>query len=346
MGAAEAYARGWWTATDLTALMRIVARNPEVAAGIDGWTTRAAMAVHRLRHRLRPNRRRRSRRNIAAHYDLGNAFFAAFLDSTLTYSCGVFRDERCTLEEASHHKLDLVCRKLQLSRDDELVEIGSGWGSLALHAAAVHGCRVTTTTISGEQHAHVRMRVAEAGLGDRVRVLRVDYRDLPRVVGRRFDKVASIEMIEAVGEAFLDTYVDVCERLTKPGGRMLLQAIVIADDRYASYRKSVDVIQRYIFPGGFLPSLPDLRRRLRARTSFTVADVDDISVHYPPTLRAWRSRLLDHWEELTALGYRDSLLRLWEYYFCYSEAGFLERTVGDVQLLLTRAGAGAAERSR
>ena len=344
MGAAEAYASGWWTASDLTALIRIVARNREVAAGIDGWTTRAAMAVHRLRHRLRPNRRRGSRRNIAAHYDLGNAFFAAFLDPTLTYSCGVFRDERRTLEEASRHKLDLVCRKLQLSRGDELVEIGGGWGSLALHAATVYGCRVTTTTISGEQYAHVRARVGEAGLADRVRVLEVDYRDLPRVVGRRFDKVASIEMIEAVGEAFLDTYVDVCDRLTRPGGRMLLQAIVIADDRYTSYRRSVDVIQRYLFPGGFLPSLSDLRRRFEARTTLTVADVDDITAHYPPTLRAWRSRLLDHWEELTALGYRDSLLRLWEYYFCYSEAGFLERTVADVQLLLTKAGAGGGER--
>ncbi len=337
IGAAEAYARGWWTASDLTALLRIVARNPEAAAGIDGWTTRAATAVHRLRHRLRPNRRRRSRRNIAAHYDLGNAFFAAFLDSTLTYSCGVFRDERSPLEEASRHKLDLVCRKLQLARGDELVEIGGGWGSLALHAATVYGCRVTTTTISEEQHAHVRARIAAAGLADRVRVLKVDYRDLPREAGRRFDKVVSVEMIEAVGEAFLDAYVDVCDRLTRPGGRMLLQAIVIADERYESYRRSVDVIQRYIFPGGFLPSLSDLRRRLQARTTFTVADVDDLTAHYPPTLRAWRSRLIEHWEELTGLGYRDSLLRLWVYYFCYSEAGFLERTIGNVQLLLTKA---------
>jgi cyclopropane-fatty-acyl-phospholipid synthase len=343
IGAAEAYAHGWWTVSDLTALIRIVARNPAVAGGIDGWPTRATMAVHRLWHRLRPNRRVGSRRNIAVHYDLGNAFFAAFLDPTLTYSCAVFPSERSSLEEASRHKLELVCQKLQLAPGDDLVEIGSGWGSLALHAARAHGCRVTTTTVSRQQHAHVRARVAAAGLDDRVRVLDVDYRDLPHALGRRFDKVASIEMIEAVGESFLDAYVDVCERLTRPGGRMLLQAIVIADERYESYRRSVDVIQRYIFPGGFLPSLTDLCRRLGARTAFTLADVDDITPHYPPTLRAWRSRLRDQWDELVALGYPESLLRLWEYYFCYSEAGFLERTVGDVQLLLTKAGA-AAER--
>ena len=344
IGAAEAYARGWWTASDLTALIRIVARNPEVANGIDGWTTRAAMAAHRVRHRLRLNRRDRSRRNIAAHYDLGNSFFAAFLDPTMTYSCAVFRDERSTLEEASRRKLDLVCRKLQLAPGDEVVEIGGGWGSFALHAAAVPGCRVTTTTISDEQYAHVAGRIAAAGLGERVRAVRVDYRDLPGVVGRRFDKVVSLEMIEAVGEAFLDTYIDVCNRLTKPGGRMLLQAIVIDDGRYAAYRRSVDSMQSLVFPGGFLPSLADLRRRWQARTPFTVADVEDITAHYPPTLRAWRSRLAGRWRELIALGYPERLLRLWEYYFCYSEAGFLERTIGDVQVLLTKPGAAAPER--
>ena len=345
IGAAEAYARGWWTASDLTALIRIVARNPEAAGAIDGWTTRAAMAAHRLRHRLRPNRRRRSRRNVAAHYDLGNAFFAAFLDPTMTYSCAVFGDARSSLEEASRHKLDLVCRKLQLAPGDELLEIGGGWGSLALHAASAYGCRVTTTTISEEQYAHAGRRIAEAGLADRVRVIKVDYRDLPAAVGRRFDKVVSVEMIEAVGEAFLDAYLDVCDRLTKPGGRMLLQAIVIADERYASYRRSVDFIQRYIFPGGFLPALSDLRLRLRSRTAFAVAGADDITAHYPPTLRAWRSRLAHNWQGLVALGYPETLLRYWEYYFCYSEAGFLERTIGDVQLLLAKAGGGAGEGS-
>ena len=263
----------------------------------------------------------------------------------MTYSCAVFRDEGSALEEASRYKLDLVCRKLQLARGDELVEIGGGWGSLALHAATAYGCRVTTTTISEEQHAHVSGRIAAAGLADRVRVLKVDYRDLPRVIARRFDKVVSVEMIEAVGESFLDTHVEVCDRLTRPGGRMLLQAIVIADRRYASYRRSVDVIQRYVFPGGFLPSLSDLRRRLRARTSFAIADVDDITAHYPPTLREWRSRLAGNAKTLAALGYPEALLRLWEYYFCYSEAGFLERAIGDVQLLLTKSADGAAERT-
>ena len=339
IGAAEAYAEGWWSADDLTALIRLVVRNERAAAGLDGWLSRAAHAVHTALHRLRGNRRLQSHRNISAHYDLGNDFFAHFLDPSMTYSCAVFPSRASTLEEASTHKLDLICRRLALSPDDHLLEIGTGWGSLALHAAARYGCRVTTTTIAAEQYRHARAAVSRAGLDRRITVLDADYRDLPHVVRRRFDKLVSVEMIEAVGHRFLDRYLAVCDTLTKPGGRMLLQGIVIADDRYEDYRRSVDVIQRYIFPGGFLPCLADLRVRLARATSFRIADRQDITEHYPPTLRCWRERLAANRAKLEALGYPRRLLRLWDYYFSYCEGGFLERTIGTVQLLLNRAGA-------
>ncbi len=337
IGAAEAYAEGWWSADDLTALIRLVARNERAAAGLDGWLSRAGLAVHSVLHRLRANRRWQSRRNISAHYDLGNEFFAHFLDPSMTYSCAIFPSRASSLEEASRNKLDLICRRLDLSAADDVLEIGTGWGSLALHAASRYGCRVTTTTISAEQYRHARTAVSRAGLDGRVTVLDADYRDLPRVLRKRFDKLVSVEMIEAVGQRFMNRYLEVCDALAKPGGRMLLQAIVIADDRYEAYRRSVDVIQRHVFPGGFLPCLADLRARLGRATAFSIAARHDITEHYPRTLQCWRERLAANRERLEALGYPRRLLRLWDYYFSYCEGGFLERTVGVVQLLMNRA---------
>lgn len=336
IGAAEAYADGWWTADDLTALIRIMARNREAANRLEGWSTWMVWAAHLANFRLRTNRKSQSRRNISAHYDLGNDFFAAFLDRTMTYSCAVFPDPGSSLEDGSRHKLDLICQKLDLSPRDELLEIGTGWGSLAIHAASRYRCRVVTTTISQQQFQHATAAVRAAGLEDQVTVLTSDYRDLPALLGRRFDKVVSVEMIEAVGYEFLDRYFQVCQAMTKPGGVMLLQSIVIADALYDAYRRSVDVIQRYVFPGGFLPSAADLRRRIRERTDFRIAGIDDITDHYPRTLRLWRQCLVDNWSRLRSRGYPESLLRMWEYYFCYCEGGFLEETVGDVQLLLSR----------
>jgi cyclopropane-fatty-acyl-phospholipid synthase len=336
IGAAEAYADGWWTADELTAMIRIMARNRDAARRLEGWSTWLAWAGHLASFRLRSNRKSQSRRNISAHYDLGNDFFAAFLDRTMTYSCAVFPESGSSLEDGSRHKLDLICQKLELSPGDALLEIGTGWGSLAIHAASTYGCRVVTTTISQQQFNHATRAVRDAGLEDRVTVLTCDYRDLPTVLGRRFDKVVSVEMIEAVGYDFLDDYFQVCQTMTKPGGAMLLQSIVIADALYDAYRRSVDVIQRYIFPGGFLPSTADLRQRIANRTDFRIAHLDDITDHYPRTLRFWRQQLVQNWSSLRATGYPEELLRMWEYYFCYSEGGFLERTVGDVQLLLSR----------
>jgi len=336
IGAAEAYADGWWRSDDLTALIRVMARNRDAANQLEGWSTWIAWAAHVANLRLRNNRKPQSRRNISAHYDLGNDFFASFLDRTMTYSCAVFPDAHSSLEDGSRHKLDLICRKLDLSPADELLEIGSGWGSLAVHAASHYGCRVVTTTISREQFHHVNKAIRAAGLDGRVTVLSMDYRDLPSALTRRFDKVVSVEMIEAVGYKYLDRYFQVCEAMTKPGGAMLLQSIVIADAFYEEYRRSVDVIQRHIFPGGFLPSLGDLRGRIMDRTSFHVANLHDITDHYPKTLRLWRECLAENWSRLRARGYPESLLRMWEYYFCYCEGGFLEQTIGDVQLLLSK----------
>ena len=336
IGAAAAYADGWWASDDLTALIRIMARNRDAASRLEGWSTRLAKLGHLVSFRLRANRKTQSRRNISAHYDLGNDFFAAFLDPTMTYSCAVFPRSGSSLEEGSRHKLDLICQKLELSPQDELLEIGTGWGSLALHAASRYGCKVVTTTISKQQFNHATQAVRAAGLEGRVTVLTSDYRDLPTLLGRRFDKVVSVEMIEAVGYECLDRYFQVCQALTKPGGAMLLQSIVIADALYETYRGSVDVIQRYVFPGGFLPSTADLRWRIAERTDFRIANLDDITEHYPRTLRLWRQCLVDNWSLLRERGYPEALLRMWEYYFCYSEGGFLEETVGDVQLLLAR----------
>ncbi len=336
IGAAEAYAQGWWTADDLTTLVRIMARNRHAAEGLDGTLTRARDLFHRVVHRWRDNRRTQSQRNISAHYDLGNDFFSLFLDPTMTYSCAVFPRDGSTLQEASKHKLDVICRRLDLLPSDELLEIGTGWGSLAMHAAKHYRCRVTTTTISRAQYQYAVAAIEQAGLTDRITVLKVDYRDLPHIVQRQFDKVVSVEMLEAVGQQFLDQYFKVCDQLTKPGGLMLLQSIVIADELYESYRHSVDFIQRYIFPGGFLPSVGDLRRRVPTVTDFEIDDIRDITEHYPPTLRHWRERLQRNWGQLESLGYPSQLLRLWEYYFSYSEGGFLERTIGDVQIALIK----------
>ena len=336
IGAAEAYAQAWWTTDDLTTLVRIMARNRRAAKGLDGTLTRARDLFHRLIHRWRHNRKTQSRRNISAHYDLGNDFFSLFLDPTMTYSCAVFPRDDSTLKEASEHKLHVLCQRLELVPSDELLEIGTGWGSLAIYAAKHYGCQVTTTTISHEQYRYAVAAIAQAGLADRVTVLKVDYRDLPNAVERQFDKVVSVEMLEAVGQPFLDRYLQVCDQLTKPGGIMLLQSIVIADELYESYRRSVDFIQRYIFPGGFLPSVADLRKRIETATDFQITDIRDITDHYPRTLRYWRERLQDNWQKLESLGYSAQLLRLWEYYFSYSEGGFLEQTIGDVQIALTK----------
>jgi cyclopropane-fatty-acyl-phospholipid synthase len=339
VGAAEAYADGWWSSPDPAAVVRVLLRNVDLADGLDGGFSRIRGLAMTLLRPLRDNTRRGSRRNIAAHYDLGNDFFAEFLDATMTYSCGVFERPESTLAEASEAKLDLICRKLGLGRGSEILEIGTGWGSFAIHAAERYGCRVVTTTISPSQHTLAKQRVSAAGLGGRIDLLQVDYRDLPRLLHRRFDHLVSVEMIEAVGHRHLDRYFNTCASLLKDDGTMLLQAILIDDRRQASHRRRPDFIMRHIFPGACLPSQQTIARSIARATDLTVRHLHDLTPHYSRTLRAWRRRLLRNRTRVAAHGYPDRLVRLWDFYLAYCEAGFEERYIGDAQYLLARPGA-------
>ncbi|REK05531.1 MAG: class I SAM-dependent methyltransferase [Planctomycetota bacterium] len=330
LGAAESYLRGEWDCDDLTGLFRLMARHETSAQALEGRWTRIAWLGQRLRHALRANTRAGSRRNIHEHYDLGNEFFGLWLDDTWAYSSGIFPAPGATLREASLEKFDRVCRRLHLQPRDHLLEIGCGWGGLAIHAAKHYGCRVTATTISAEQFALAARRIAAAGLGDRITLLDRDYRDL----SGQFDKVASIEMIEAVGHRYLDGFFRQVGALLKPEGSVVLQAIVMPEYRYQQYLHSVDFIRRYVFPGGSLPSAAALLDSAGRTTRLRLAHSEDFAPHYAETLRRWRSNFHRHLAEVRSLGYDERFLRLWDYYLCYCEAAFEERAVGVVQMQL------------
>lgn len=333
LGAAEGYLRSEWQANDLTALIRLFAANLEVADEMETPLSRVLNLPQALAHRLRPNSRRGSQRNIHDHYDLGNDFFSIFLDPTMTYSCGFFIHPEASMEEASIAKLDRVCQKLELKAGDRVVEIGTGWGSFALHAARHYGCHVTTTTISDAQYEVASQRVAAAGLGERITLLKQDYRTLTGT----YDKLVSIEMIEAVGAEFMDTYFATCSRLLKPDGQALLQAIIMPEHRFAAYLRSVDYIQHYVFPGSALTSVGAMAASVGRATDFNICHVEDLAPHYARTLHLWRARFLARLDAVRALGgYDERFIRLWDYYLAYCEAGFAERRTGVVQVLLTK----------
>ena len=332
IGAAEAYMQGKWTANDLTAVVRLFVANRAVMADIEGGLARLAAPLLRLTHWLRRNTRTQARRNISAHYDLGNEFYRLFLDGTMSYSSAIYPRPDATLEEAAVHKLDVICRKLGLRPGDELLEIGTGWGGLALHAAGNYGCRVTTTTISARQREYALERVRAAGLQDRITVLDRDYRDLEG----QFDKLVSVEMIEAVGLNFLDEFFRVCSARLRPHGRMLLQGIVIADRFYDQARQSVDFIQKYVFPGGALPSLGAIQASVARATDLQLVGLQDIGQDYARTLREWRSRFLSQLQAVRRLGHPEEFIRMWEYYLAYCEGGFLERAITDVQAVFDK----------
>ena len=329
IGVAEAYMEGWWTCDNLYALMRIIFRNKEMLRSTSGrgWIEAAIRMLFRLLHINTPGG---SRKNIASHYDLGNDFFALFLDETMTYSCGFFEQEASSMREASEAKLDRLCRKLALRPGEHIIEIGTGWGSFALHAARHYSCRVTTTTISKEQHALARERVAAAGLDDKIDVLNRDYRDLEG----SYDKLVSIEMIEAVGHQFFKTFFRKCADLLKPDGAMALQAITISDQQFEQSKDDLDFIKRYIFPGGCLPSVTAICESITRFTDLRLCHLEDISEHYVTTLHHWQERFLENIDRIRALGYPEPFLRMWEYYLMTCAGGFAERHVGDVQMLL------------
>ncbi len=330
-GLGESYARGWWDCDDLTGLLRLLIVN---FAGAGRVLDRIGAAARPLRDppaRLRRRDKGTDRRNIHAHYDIGNDFYALMLDESMTYSCGVFERPGMSLGEAQTAKLDRICRMLDLSSTDHVVEIGTGWGGFAVHAASQYGCRVTTTTISDAQYEYATKRVADAGVADLVTVLDVDYRDMTGT----YDKLVSIEMIEAVNWRDYDTFFSAGAGLLRDGGLAALQAIVIADESFDRAKHHDDFIRRYIFPGGCLPSIASLALA-SSRAGFRMLDLHDIGQHYPATLRAWSANVQEHESEVAALGLDIEFRRLWHLYLAYCEAAFLERRVGDVHVLLEK----------
>ncbi|MEM7231325.1 MAG: cyclopropane-fatty-acyl-phospholipid synthase family protein [Planctomycetota bacterium] len=331
-GAGLSYADGWWDCEDLTGLLAMLLKNMELAEQLDRGASRLQEAIARAKQFFRRNSRNGSRRNIHAHYDLGNDFFELFLDPTMTYSCAVFEEEDTPLEEASKLKLDRICRKLDLKRSDHVLEIGCGWGSFAIHAAKQYGCRVTATTISSAQYEFATRRVREEGVEDRVEIIKTDYRDLRG----QFDKLVSIEMIEAVGDEYLPTYFGKCSSLLKDDGIFVLQAITSIDQRYDEYLRTSDFIRDHIFPGCCVPSTAALCSAVAAEGNLRFFHLEEMAPHYAKTLRLWREKLHERQAEAIELGYSERLLRLWTFYLCYCEAGFQERILGDVQIVLTK----------
>ncbi len=340
VGLGASYAAGWWECDELTDLVRILERATTPARRrSDALARRLGPLVEparRLREWVRPPERVRTRevdrRHVRAHYDLSNDFFALMLDETMMYSCAFFERPEVTLAEAQSAKLDRLCAKLALSADDHVVEIGTGWGGFALHAARHYGCRVTTTTISDAQFEFATRRVAEAGLADRVSVENRDYRELEGT----YDKLVSIEMIEAIGWRQLDTFFATCARLLEPGGLMGLQAIVIDDASYERAKRREDFIKRLVFPGGFLPSIEAMTRSTARVSDLRMVDLEDIGRHYAETLARWRANLEARARAVAALGLGETFSRLWRMYLCYCEAAFLERHVSDVQVVFAR----------
>jgi cyclopropane-fatty-acyl-phospholipid synthase len=333
-GSGEAYIKGSWSCNNLVGLVRIFLRNREVLDDMDNGLTRFKAPLHKMLHWLSRNTRKGSRRNISAHYDLGNDLFELFLDPTMMYSCAYYARPEMTLEEASVTKLDRICNKLELKAGDHVLEIGTGWGGFAIHAAKHYGCKVTSTTISREQYEYARERVREHGLEHKITLLTQDYRDL----SGEYDKLVSIEMIEAIGHQYLNTYFEKCSSLLKADGMMLLQAITIADQLYEAALKDVDYIKKYIFPGGFLPSIAAMSQSIGRYSDLKLFHLDDFGPHYALTLAHWKERFFARIHEVRAAGYSDSFIRMWEYYFNYCEGGFIERDIGTVQMLLTKPG--------
>ncbi len=332
VGAAEAFMDGHWTTPDLVSVVRFFVSNMSALKNMDKERSLSNRLALRMLERFTRNSVSRSKENISAHYDLGNDFFELFLDPTMMYSSALFDGKDITLEQASIAKLDLICRKLQLKPDDHLVEIGTGWGSMAMHAARHYGCRVTTTTLSAQQHEYTRKAVADANLSDQVTVLMKDYRELDGV----YDKLVSIEMIEAVGHQYFSDYFSKCSSLLSPQGLMAIQAITIADQRYEQARRSVDFIQRYIFPGGCLPSMGVIAEHVAKDTDMCILTVSDMAQDYAKTLRLWREAFCKKIDQARAQGFDDRFINMWLYYLCYCEGGFTERVIGTSQVVMAK----------
>ncbi|MGB0936113.1 MAG: class I SAM-dependent methyltransferase [Colwellia sp.] len=332
IGVSEAFIEGKWTSPNLTNVIRVFAKAQQETDTLEenkSWLNKIKNAISHWQNR---NTQSGSKRNILAHYDLGNDLYTRFLDPSMMYSSAVYPNENATLDEAQQYKLQVICEKLGLKESDHLLEIGTGWGGLAIYAAANYGCKVTTTTISDAQYDFAKQRVEALNLDDRITLLKKDYRELTGT----FDKVVSIEMIEAVGYEYLPSFFKQCNDRLKRGGKLLIQSITIADQRFDYYKKNVDFIQRYIFPGGFLPSVNVLSDHMSNHTNLVMESLDDIGLDYARTLADWRTNFLASWTELTQFGYDDTFKRLWLYYFAYCEGAFLERSTSTVHLVMRK----------
>ena len=331
-GIANAYIKGYWECDDLHELFRAFVKNIELLDSLETGYLKFDVLKNRFMYLLSSNSRSGSKKNIHAHYDLGNDFFKLFLDETMTYSSAIFESENSSLKDASINKLDHICKKLNLNETHHILEIGGGWGSFAAHAAQNYGCEVTTTTISKEQFQYMKKKFLDLGLSDKIHLLNEDYRNL----SGRYDKIVSIEMIEAVGDQFLGTFFSVCSKLLIPGGQMCLQSITMPDDRYPKYLENTDFIQTYIFPGSCVPSLAAMKSALSRYTNLTVRHIENIAPHYSKTLLYWLNNFNRNESLIKKLGYDESFCRLWRYYLCYCAASFQEHYLGDLQILLNK----------
>ena len=327
IGLGEAYFLGLWDCPDLLSLIRILAYNLSSVQSLGKGLSRIGRFVNLLQKMLQKNSLTGSRKNISAHYDLSNAFFAQFLDKSMMYSAASFSDERMTLEEAAMEKIEKICRKLKLKPTDHLLEIGTGWGELAVYAVKNYGCRVTTTTISEEQYQFALQKVHDEGLDDLINVLKRDY----RLLEGQYDKLVSVEMLEAVGHQYFEHYFKICNNLLKPEGVMVLQTITIDDQRYDQALKSMDFIQRYIFPGGSLPCVSAISKTVGYSTSLRILDMEDMTMDYALTIEQWRKRFLSNISEIKNLGFPETFIRMWYFYFCYCEGAFREYVIGCKQ---------------
>jgi len=332
IGAGEAYIDKLWDVDNLTALVRIMVLNMSLLDQMERGLAWLNRPVDIIKHLINSNNKKGAKRNILAHYDLGNDMYSSFLDPTMMYSSAIYPTRESTLVDAQQHKLDVICKKLDLQPTDKVVEIGSGWGGFAIHAAQNYGCHVTTTTISDAQYAEARRRIETLGLTEKITLVQKDYRELTG----KFDKLVSIEMIEAVGHKYLPDFFKQCEHLLKPEGKMLIQAITIADQKYTQYSRSVDFIQRYIFPGGCVPSNARMLQVIGEKTDMVVRQIDDFGFDYARTIKDWRKRFNNSYEYLQEKGYDETFKRLWEFYLCYCEGGFLERSISVVHVVATR----------
>jgi len=329
IGMAKAYINHWWSSPDLTQLMRLFARSEAVLDKLESNASIPRQLLRKFQHLGNRNSKKGAKANILAHYDLGNHLYSRFLDSNMMYSAAIYSEQANDLDAAQQLKLETICQRLELSSKDHLLEIGSGWGGLAIYAASEYGCKVTTTTISDAQYDYALAQIKRRGLSDKITLLKQDYRDLQG----QYDKLVSIEMIEAVGHQNFDCFFSQCNNLLKKDGRMLLQAITIADQRYERYKNNVDFIQHYIFPGGCLPSISAISHHIGINTTMIIEQLHDIGQHYARTMADWRNRFDQNWHELSQMGFDDNFKRLWHYYLSYCEAGFLERATSTVHVV-------------